>query len=599
MDNREAALLLNSTSDGIIVIDRSRRITVFNPAAEEILKISASASLGSSIESVIPVTRLPVVLETGTNELQQRLSWKSVTIITNRYALRDSDGQVFAAAAIFRDISELQRLAEEITNLREIRLLNDAIFNSTQDAISVVDERGNGVLVNPAYTRVTGLTQEEVIGKPCTVDIAGGESIHMAVLRTGEPVRNRRLRVGPYRRDVVVDANPIVVDGEIRGSVAVIKDVSELRQLHDQLEDAKATIRKLEARYTFEDVVGEHPAFLAAVHKARVAAGTPATVLLQGESGTGKELFAHAIHNASERRNARFVRVNCAALSEGVLESELFGYVGGAFTGARRDGRRGLFEEAHGGTIFLDEVGLMSLTTQAKLLRVLQEHEVRRVGGNHSIPINVRVIAATNMDLTRAIGDATFREDLFYRLLVVPVTIPALRDRAGDIGLLCNRLLSEINAEYGRGIQGISPAAMEHLTGYAWPGNVRELENVLRRAVVVMGLEETVVEPEHLPLSAGAGDGCADGLGSAGDTRFGETAPPSMQESSPGRVGSTGGGAPRGDRILSLARVVAETEHQHIRTVLAECDGNRTRCAGVLGISVRTLQYKLQRYGIS
>jgi PAS domain S-box-containing protein len=308
-------------------------------------------------------------------------------------------------------------------------LLNDAIFESTQDAISVVDESGNGVMVNSAYTRVTGLRQEEVVGKPCTVDIASGESIHMAVLRTGKAVRDQRLRVGPYRRDVIVDANPIVVDGEMRGSVAVIKDVSELRRLHDQLEDARATIRKLEARYTFDDVIGDEPSFLEAMRKARTAAGTPATVLLHGESGTGKELFAHAIHNASERRNARFLRVNCAALTEGLLESELFGYVGGAFTGARRDGRRGLFEEAHGGTLFLDEVGLMTVNTQAKLLRVLQEHEVRRVGGTNAIPVDVRVIAATNLDLQEQIGRGLFREDLYYRLLVVPVTIPSLRER--------------------------------------------------------------------------------------------------------------------------------------------------------------------------
>jgi PAS domain S-box-containing protein len=581
VDNREAALLLNSTSDGIIVVDRFRVITVFNPAAEQILGISASDSIGRSIESVIPVTRLPNVLESGINELQQRLSWESVTIITNRYALRDSDGAVFAAAAIFRDISELQRLAEEITNLREIRLLNEAIFQSTQDAISVVDERGNGVMVNPAYTRVTGLQQSEVIGKPCNVDIASGESIHMAVLNTGTPVRNRRLRVGPYRRDVVVDANPIVVDGEIRGSVAVIKDVSELRQLHDQLEDAKATIRKLEARYTFDDVIGEHPTFRAAVHKARVAAGTPATVLLHGESGTGKELFAHAIHNASERRNARFVRVNCASLSEGLLESELFGYVGGAFTGARRDGQRGLFEEAHGGTIFLDEVGLMSLNTQAKLLRVLQEHEVRRVGGNRSIPINVRVIAATNMDLGTAIANSTFREDLFYRLLVVPVTLPPLRERASDIGLLCERLLAEINADYGRGVQKISSIALERLAGYEWPGNVRELENVLRRAVVAMGFEETVMAPQHLPPLAGIGDGCVD------VAEFHDTA----------RI-SNGTAPPAPNGIAPLESVVADAEREHIRSVLAHCAGNRTRCAEALGVSLRTLQYKLRRYEI-
>jgi PAS domain S-box-containing protein len=513
VDHREATLLIDSTSDGIIVVNRDFVVTVFNPAAARILRIDASEAMGRPIADVLPVTRLPMVLESGRNEMDQRMTWGEVTILTNRYALRDADGTVFAAAAIFRDISELQRLAEEATNLREIRLLNDAIFESTQDAISVVDESGNGVMVNSAYTRVTGLRQEEVVGKPCTVDIASGESIHMAVLRTGKAVRDQRLRVGPYRRDVIVDANPIVVDGEMRGSVAVIKDVSELRRLHDQLEDARATIRKLEARYTFDDVIGDEPSFLEAMRKARTAAGTPATVLLHGESGTGKELFAHAIHNASERRNARFLRVNCAALTEGLLESELFGYVGGAFTGARRDGRRGLFEEAHGGTLFLDEVGLMTVNTQAKLLRVLQEHEVRRVGGTNAIPVDVRVIAATNLDLQEQIGRGLFREDLYYRLLVVPVTIPSLRERPRDIRPLADYLLGKINSEYGRAVRRIDEEAIQLLISYPWPGNVRELENVLRRAVVAMGVEETAMRADHLPpLGSGkALSGCTDG----------------------------------------------------------------------------------------
>ena len=408
MESREVSLFLNTTTEGIITIDRNTVITLFNRAAAQILSIDPDVAIGRPIAEVLPVTRLPAVVESGEPELDRQMTWHDVTIVTSRYPIRDESGTVFGAAAVFRDITELQRLAEEITNLREVRLLNNAIFQSTWDAISVVDEHGLGVMVNPSYSRVTGLKEEDVLGKPCTVDIASGKSIHMEVLRRGVPVHNARLRVGPYRRDVIVDANPIIVDGSIRGSVAVIKDVSELMQLNDQLENARETIRKLEARYTFDDVIGVSPSFLAAVERAKVAAVTPATVLLRGESGTGKELFAHAIHNASERRNARFIRVNCAALSQNVLESELFGYVEGAFTGARKGGRRGLFEEAHAGTVLLDEVGLMSLDTQAKLLRVLQEHEIRRVGGTDAIPINVRVIAATNLDLFRAVHDGRF-----------------------------------------------------------------------------------------------------------------------------------------------------------------------------------------------
>ncbi|TVQ38420.1 MAG: PAS domain-containing protein [Spirochaetaceae bacterium] len=263
----ELEIIFNSTHDGIIAVDKDARITLFNRSAEELTQQRAQDAVGRDIREVIPSTRL---LE----------------------------------------------LAGEITNLREMRIMWEAIFNSTQDAISVVDERGIQVSVNPTYTRVTGFPGDGVIGQACTVDAA-----------------------------------PIIVKGEIRGSVAAIKDLTEIRRLTSELRKAQQIIRKLEARYNFDDLVGNQPGFVHAVDKARVAAASPATVLLYGESGTGKELFAHAIHNASDRSDRNFVRVNCASLSEGVLESELFGYEDGAFTGAQRGGRSGLFEEADGGTV--------------------------------------------------------------------------------------------------------------------------------------------------------------------------------------------------------------------------------------------------------
>lgn len=585
MESREVSLFINTTSEGIIAIDREERVTLFNRAAAQILSIDPDQAIGRPIVDVLPVTRLPSVLELGEPELDRQMTWLDVTIVTSRYPIRDESGTILGAAAVFRDITELQRLAEEITNLREVRLLNDAIFQSTWDAISVVDEDGLGVMVNPAYSRVTGLKQEDVLGRPCTVDIASGKSIHMEVLRRGKPVHNARLRVGPHRRDVVVDANPIIVDGTIRGSVAVIKDVSEIMQLNDQLDSARETIRKLEARYTFDDVIGEAEPFAAAVERAKVAAVTPATVLLRGESGTGKELFAHAIHNASERRNARFIRVNCAALAESVLESELFGYVEGAFTGARKGGRRGLFEEAHAGTILLDEVGLMTLNTQAKLLRVLQEHEVRRVGGTNAIPVNVRVIAATNLDLAAAVQDGRFREDLYYRLHVVPVEIPPLRERREDIPLLAKKLLLRINREYGRAVTDLNSDAMAALRRYHWPGNVRELENVLRRAVISMKFDETTMCGHHLPP--------------LNDTEKGGKSPSRDAQRSLLRPRTEDTGFGSTTDTPTLHDVVSKVEAEHIRRTLEEAEGNRTLCAERLAISIRSLQYKLKRYGIA
>lgn len=566
---REIALFLNSTSEGIIAVARDETITLFNPAAARILRVSAESALGRPIRGVIPVTRLPEIMISRKAELDEQLTWRGVTIITNRYPIIDG-GEVVGAAAVFRDISTVLRLAEEVTNLREVRIMSDAIFRSTQDAISVVDENGIGVQINPAYTRVTGLRPDDIIGKPCTVDISSGDSIHLEVLRTGRPVSGHRLRVGPARKEVVIDAAPIIVDGVIKGSVAVLKDVTELLRLHDQLADAQRTIRKLEARYTFDDVVGIDSFFVEVREKARNAAMTPATILLRGESGTGKELFAHAIHNASVRRNAKFIRVNCAALSESLLESELFGYVEGAFTGARKGGRRGLFEEAHGGTIFLDEVGVMNLNTQAKLLRVLQEREIRRVGGTDAIPIDVRVITATNLDLKREVEEGRFREDLYYRLHVVPITIPPLRRRKEDLQIIAYTLLRKINQEYGRAIDSIDEEAFRMLGSYEWPGNVRELENVLRRAVVAMVPTDTTIRKRHIPelerSSSAFGDAVFDLTIAVVDSE-----------------------AP-------LSDVVAKAEADYIAAVLDRCGGNRTKAAHRLGISIRNLQYKLKRH---
>lgn len=240
------------------------------------------------------------------------------------------------------------RWVKEFAEQKEIQSTLKAIIHSTDDAISVVGEKGLHTIINPAYTRLTGLTEEDVLGKPPTIDIAnGGESMHLKVLRTKKPVHGVRMRVGPNRKEVIVNVAPVIVDGALKGSVAVIHDVSKIEYLTEELNRVKQRVRHLESKYTFEDIVGKSRGMIIAKEQARKAAETPATVLLQGESGTGKELFAHAIHHASKRKNRQFIRVNCSALVDTLLESELFGYEGGAFTGAKRTGKRGLFEEAN------------------------------------------------------------------------------------------------------------------------------------------------------------------------------------------------------------------------------------------------------------
>jgi len=567
-------LILNATHDAIVAVDAGSRVFVFNPSAETITGVKAEDAIGKHVKDVISTTRLDQVLATGTVELNQRQMVGDTEIVTNRVAVRDESGNVVGAVAVFRDLTEVKNLAEEITNLTEVQSLLTAIIDATQDAIAVVDADGNGLLINPAYTRLTGLTEKDVIGKPATVDIAEGTpSMHMQVLRTRTPVKNVLMKVGPMHRQVVVSVNPVIVDDQLKGSVGVIHDVSEIMRLNDELDRMKKIVRQLEAKYTFDEVVARSPLTAQAVDQARRVASTSATVLLRGESGTGKELFAHAIHSSSPRKSKPFVRVNCAALTESLLESELFGYVDGAFTGARKGGRRGLFEEAGGGTLFLDEVSVMNLSSQAHLLRVLQEKEIVRVGDSKPTQVDVRVIAATNVSLEQLVAEGRFREDLYYRLNVIPIFIPPLRQRAEDLPDLTGVTLRRLNQEYGRSVTRVVPEVMDAFRQYRWPGNVRELENVLGRAMMNMRYQDDVVRLEHLPPMI-----LSD---------F-----PVLKEGVERREIGPDSGTPLRDALEGA-------ERRAILEALEKAGRNKTRAAKALGISIRTLYNKLEKYGMA
>ncbi|WP_053367070.1 sigma-54-dependent Fis family transcriptional regulator [Bacillus sp. FJAT-27245] len=563
-------LIFNSTDDGMIVINKNGIVTLLNRRASEMVNYDSKKAVGKHIWEVIPSSRLPIVMETRRIEANQEMALENgAKIITTRIPIIDENGGLIGAFAVFKDISEVVHLAEEITNLKEIQTMLEAIIQSSDDAISVVDEEGRGILVNPAYNRITGLTREQVIGQPATADISEGESMHMKVLKTRRPVRGVPMRVGPNKKEVIVNVAPIIVEGKLKGSVGVIHDMSEIKSLNRELTRARQIIRTLEAKYSFEDIIGQSEEMLLAIEQAKLAAKTPATVLLRGESGTGKELFAHAIHNASDRRFNKFVRVNCAALSETLLESELFGYEEGAFSGAKRGGKPGLFEEANNGSIFLDEIGELSANTQAKLLRVLQEREIVRVGGTKPLPINVRIIAATNVNLEKGIASGTFREDLYYRINRLPIHIPPLRNRKEEIPVLCERLIQKINQDYGRNVEGVTEEAILRLQEYGWPGNVRELENILGRAIIFMAYNETVIDGKHLP---------------------------ELKNKEAGRKEHSGLPEEESGAALSLAEMLDRYEAEIISRTMERANGNKTKAAKMLGLSIRNLYYKLEKY---
>jgi DNA-binding NtrC family response regulator len=371
--------------------------------------------------------------------------------------------------------------------------------------------------------------------------------------------------------------------GTVRDAVEVIKrgavdfvtkpfQFDELRHALDgaieqrRLKSENAWLREqLQQRYSFEGIIGRSRVMRDLFQTLETVARTASTILISGETGTGKEVVARAIHHASPRRGQRFVALNCSAIPENLLEAEIFGHVRGAFTGAVGT-RQGRLEQAHRGTLFLDEVGTMSMSLQMKLLRVLQEREFERVGDNLTIKVDVRVIAATNADLARMVADGSFREDLYYRLNVIPVTLPPLRDRREDIPLLVQHFLQKFCGEAGRPVITVSQAAMRPLMTYAWPGNVRQLENAMERAVALSG-SRTQIEIADLPSDI-------QQASEAGDLIPGLALP---------------------DDGLDFDVFISRIEHEVIRRALERTGGNKAAAANVLNLKRTTLVEKLKR----
>jgi two-component system response regulator HydG len=426
----------------------------------------------------------------------------------------------------------------------------------------------------------------ERVGYQCVIAVGGREGLRLIeeqefdIILTDlvmEPVGG--LEILKKAKQELPDAEVVILTGHatIKTAVAAMQagasgylqkplDINELRAVVDKASQTQRLARsnqelrrQLDERFGFEGVVGNSPAMRSVVDRLKQIAPTSATVLITGESGTGKELVAKAIHNNSPRRNKPFVPLNCASLSENVLESELFGHVKGAFTGADRE-RKGFIEHAHGGTLFLDEVGDIPIATQVKLLRVLESGELVRMGSNEPIKVNVRLISATNRDLNEAIAAGTFRQDLYHRIKVVSIKLPPLRSRREDIPLLIDYFLKQFAESHGKTIRGLSPSARKTLMAGSWPGNVRELRNVLESMVVIdsdglLDLDDLIEDLQPAPPQAEA-------------------------------VGT----------LSLVGRPLREIEKFYILETLKLTDGNREDAAKILGIGERTVYRALERY---
>ncbi len=393
-------------------------------------------------------------------------------------------------------ITQLQA-EEDVLEVKKVELLPHerrerhikAVLDAAGEGIIAVDDKGIITTFNPAAEKILKIKAKDAMGKNIA-DLISPDIPMLKTIVTGESYDNEEMIINTekLKSHYITSGRPILdEEGKPIGAVASLKDIETVMEL---IRDFTQT-----PMITFDEILGKSEAITKAKELAMMVAKSDSTVLIRGESGTGKELFARSIHMASPRRDKPFVAVNCAALPDALLESELFGYEEGAFTGAKKGGKQGLFKYADKGTLFLDEIGELSTHLQVKLLRVLQENKIRQVGANEEIPVDVRIIAATNRNLEELMKNGQFRDDLYYRLNVIPLVIPPLRERKEDIPILVHAFTKKISYKMGKKVEGISDEAMELLIKYEWPGNIRELSNVIERAI---NLCDNRIEPQHL-----------------------------------------------------------------------------------------------------
>jgi transcriptional regulator with PAS, ATPase and Fis domain len=438
----------------------------------------------------------------------------------------------------------------------------DSILDNPYEGILAIDDSGIITYANPFFLNILNLSEQDLLSRKVWEALPGCR-LYDTVLQ-GHSQWGENLKING--RDFLIMRFPLKQDGRVVGAVVktIFPDMATAKGIANRVIHPSKTAEPRRPLFTCMDIIGETPLMLAAKKLARKAARSDSTLLITGESGTGKEVFAQAVHNRSVRREGPFVKVNCAAIPENLLESELFGFMDGSFTGAMRGGKPGKFELAEGGTIFLDEIGDMSITMQAKLLMVLQEKEVERIGGTKPIALNVRIIAATNKDLRKMVREGRFREDLYYRLKVLEIPLPSLRERTEDIPLIVDYLIRRINQKIGSDIQGVTPVSLKCMMHYPWPGNVRELENMIEQAINLS--EDDLIDLMSLLKVPREGWCAADADEEHESRKFNAS--------------------------------VSETEKELILNALARSNGNKAKAARLLNMQRSVLYKKMARLSI-
>lgn len=568
---------------GIIRLDTDLAILSLEEAVGTLLGVPPATLLGRGIDEVVSLANLGNLMRSGLSFSNQVVEVGERRLACDYVPIVEEEMIVGGVLTLLRVLPvEAAGYSDKLTELLRSAA---AFLDMDHDGIIIVDRNGKVVMVNPSFADVLNTTPHAMIGKHIHQAYHNSQPSRMPlVMETGKA----DIGMTHYMngKEVIASRYPLIIDGRVIGCMGkiIFRDVREITLLANRLQSAvegKAPARVVAGKgalfkYDINSIVGQSRQITALKESLLRVAKKHSNVLLLGESGTGKELFAHALHAASTRRYAPFVKVNCAAIPEHLMESELFGYAEGAFTGAKKGGQVGRFEQAHTGTIFLDEIGDMPLSMQVKLLRVLQERELVPLGSATPKAVDVRVVAATNSNLEGLVREGKFREDLYYRLNVVALSIPSLRERIEDVYPITKNLIDQFNVDFGLDVHGLDAEAWDIILHYDWPGNIRELRNVIESAYnVVSGPQIT---KEHLP----------DQLSRRLSPTGGERGCPSVQGIGEYLCANLG--------KHDIGEIMDSLEKVLIEKAIERCNGNKLHAAQLLGISRPGLYKKLQKH---
>jgi len=487
---------LQVMNNGIAVISHDGIITYSNKLFCSMLQKKENEIIGEHISTIIPDRKKLVVNQKDSLYRYECRSGNQVLIV--------NESRVYRNETEYGSIAILESKGKSIQSLESIISRYESALNLLSECILGVNEHGIVNFLSGSYAQFLGIDDpKEAIGKHCT-EVVENTRMHI-IVKTGQMEIGHIQRIS--NRNIIATRIPIIKEDKIIGAIGKIMfhDIQQFKALGDQISEMESKLsyyqtelqRLQERRLSFQSIIGESAKMKEVKMMALKVSKSRSTVLIRGESGTGKELFAHAVHRASPRASGTFIRLNCAAIPRDLLEAELFGYEEGAFTGAKKGGKPGKIELAHKGTLFLDEIGDMSLDMQVKLLRVLQEKEIERIGGTKIQKIDVRFIAATHRNLREMVQSGEFREDLYYRLNVFEIDIPPLRERKEDMIHITEFLIKKLNGELGSNVISLDERVRDLFMEHDWPGNIRELENVLERAMNV--IEGMIIQVHHLP----------------------------------------------------------------------------------------------------